>query len=61
MSVTLTWEGPAGPGCFPDDPLVFARLCEAGVYLRVKSYDGGRLVAYAGQSVALLARVDQHL
>ena len=61
MSVALTWEGPVGPGHFPRDPLVFDRLCEAGVYLRIKAYDGGRLVAYAGQSVALLARFDQHL
>jgi hypothetical protein len=62
MSVDLTWEGPLGPGAFPeDDPLLFERLCEAGVYLRVKIYDGGRIVAYAGQSVSLLARFDQHL
>ncbi|MBL4721195.1 MAG: hypothetical protein JKY20_08715 [Alphaproteobacteria bacterium] len=61
MSVALTWEGPIGPGHFPDDPLIFENLCEAGVYLRVKTYAGGRLIAYAGQSVSLLARFDQHL
>lgn len=61
VSVALTWEGPVGPGAFPDDPLIFETLCEAGVYLRVKTYENGRLVAYAGQSVSLLARFDQHL
>ena len=61
MSVELIWEGPVGPGAFPDDPLIFETLCEAGVYLRVKTYENGRIVAYAGQSVSLLARFDQHL
>lgn len=61
MSCTLTWQGPVGPGRFPDDPLLFENLCEPGVYLRVKCYDEGRLVAYVGQSVSLLSRFDQHL
>lgn len=66
MTVDLNWEGPVGPGCapgnaFPDDPLIFENLCEAGVYLRIKTYEDGRTVAYAGQSVSLLARFDQHL
>ncbi|MEX2455289.1 MAG: hypothetical protein WD470_11325 [Rhodospirillaceae bacterium] len=62
MAVVLNWEGPVGPGRFPDDdPLMFERLCAAGVYLRVKLYANGRIVAYAGQSVSLLARFDQHL
>lgn len=66
MSVELVWQGPVGPGClpgaaFPDDPLLFENLCEAGVYLRIKTYEGDRTIAYAGQSVTLLARFDQHL
>jgi hypothetical protein len=61
MTVNLTWEGPFGPGSIPDDPLLFERLGEAGVYLRVKLYDNDRLVAYAGQSVSLISRFDQHL
>lgn len=66
MSVELVWQGPVGPGCapgatFPDDPLMYENLCEAGVYLRIKSYDNDRTIAYAGQSVSLLARFDQHL
>ena len=61
MSVSLDWQGPVGAGRIPDDPLIFENLCQAGVYLRIKSYDGGRIVAYAGQSVSLLARFDQHL
>ncbi len=61
MAATLSWEGPVGPGNFPDDALLFERMDEGGVYLRVKIYDGGRTVAYAGQSVSLLARFDQHL
>lgn len=61
MTVALSWQGPVGPGHFPEDPLIFENLCEAGVYLRVKTYDDNRLIAYAGQSVSLLARFDQHL
>lgn len=61
MPVSLTWEGPVGPGNFPDDALLFERLCQPGVYLRIKTYDNDRLVAYAGQSVSLLSRFDQHL
>lgn len=61
MAATLLWQGPVGPGAFPDDPLLFETLSEPGVYLRVKAYDGGRIVAYAGQSVSLVARIDQHL
>lgn len=66
MTVDLNWEGPVGPGCaprpaFPDDPLIFENLCDAGVYLRIKTYEDGRTIAYAGQSVSLLARFDQHL
>lgn len=66
MSVELVWQGPVGPGCapgalFPDDPLLFENLCEAGVYLRIKTYANDRTVAYAGQSVSLLSRFDQHL
>ncbi len=61
MAAILSWEGPVGPGDFPDDALLFERMDEGGVYLRVKNYDGGKTVAYAGQSVSLLARFDQHL
>lgn len=66
MSVELVWQGPVGPGCapgapFPDDPLLFENLCDAGVYLRIKTYANDRTVAYAGQSVSLLSRFDQHL
>ncbi|MEE2721752.1 MAG: hypothetical protein VYB45_08085 [Pseudomonadota bacterium] len=61
MTVSLTWKGPVGPGRIPDDPLIFENLCAAGVYVRIKTYEGGRYVAYAGQSVSLLARFDQHM
>lgn len=65
MAVSLAWQGPVGPGAFPgpldDDRTAFETLCEAGVYLRIKVYDGGRIVAYVGQSVSLLPRFDQHL
>jgi hypothetical protein len=61
MAVSLIWQGPVGPGMFPNDPLMFENLCAAGVYVRVKTYRDARLIAYAGQSVSLLARFDQHL
>lgn len=50
-----------GASLFPDDPDERSALNEAGVYLRVKQYDGGRLVGYVGQSKHLLQRFDQHL
>ena len=61
MIVSLSWQGPLGVGAIPRDPLLFENLCQPGVYLRVKTYDYGRLVVYVGQSSSLLARFDQHL
>ena len=61
VTVTLEWQGLVGADCIPNDPLIFENPRQAGVYLRIKSYAGGRIVAYAGQSVSLLARFDQHL
>ena len=66
MSIDLIWQGPVGPGCrpgaaFPDDSLLFENLCKGGVYLRIKTYDNARTIAYVGQSVSLLSRFDQHL
>jgi len=61
VRLTLCWRGPVGPGCFPEDEDALARLAGAGVYLRIKSYDGGRTVRYVGRSVRLLSRFDQHL
>tara|TARA_R110000868_G_scaffold134793_4_gene347044 strand:- start:11465 stop:12076 length:612 start_codon:yes stop_codon:yes gene_type:complete len=66
MTVDLIWQGPVGPGRFPEpafpaDPLLYENLCAAGVYLRIKTYENGRIIAYAGQSVSLLSRFDQHL
>ena len=61
MTISLTWQGPVGPGRIPDDPLIFENLSTAGVYVRIKTYEDSRYVAYAGQSVSLLARFDQHM
>ena len=61
MTVSLVWQGPFGVNAIPRDPLLFENLCQPGVYLRVKTYDNGRLIAYVGQSVSLLVRFDQHL
>ncbi|MEE2995515.1 MAG: hypothetical protein VX700_00065 [Pseudomonadota bacterium] len=59
--MSLDWRGPFGANCIPRDSLIFENLCQPGVYLRVKKYDGGRIIAYVGQSVSLLSRFDQHL
>lgn len=61
MIVRLRWGGPVGAGCFPVDPDALDRLAAPAVYLRLKLYERGRTVAYAGQSVNLLSRIDQHL
>lgn len=61
MTIRLRWQGPVGPNCVPHDPLVFEKLCQPGVYLRVKTYQGERTVVYVGQSKSLLSRFDQHL
>jgi hypothetical protein len=50
-----------GAGLFPENTDDRAALDVAGVYLRVKMYEGGRLVGYVGQSKHLLQRFDQHL
>lgn len=61
MRITLGWSGPVGVGRFPTAAAVVESLCGPGVYLRVKTYDGGRTVSYVGQSKNLIARIDQHL
>ncbi|MBT7452055.1 MAG: GIY-YIG nuclease family protein [Rhodospirillaceae bacterium] len=62
MDIALNWQGPVAAGCIPvavgDD---LDALSRAGIYLRVKSYQGGRLVAYGGQTVNLFKRFDEHL
>ncbi len=59
--VRLRFLGPIGAGRFPTDPEALDALAVPAVYLRLKLYAGGRTVAYAGQSVNLLSRIDQHL
>ena len=61
MDITLVWQGPLGPGLFPEDPATLEPFREAGVYLRLKRYRAGRTVSYVGQSVSVLTRIDQHL
>jgi hypothetical protein len=61
MELVLQWRGPVGPGLFPGDIDGREALSAAGVYLRVKPYESGRLVGYVGQSKNLLQRFDQHL
>ena len=61
MTITLRWRGPLGVGRFPTDADGLDALAVPAVYLRLKCYDGGRTIAYAGQSVNLLSRVDQHV
>jgi hypothetical protein len=50
-----------GAGLFPEDLEGRDALNEPGVYLRVKQYEGGRVIGYVGQSKHLLQRFDQHL
>jgi hypothetical protein len=59
--IALRFRGPLGVGSFPTDPDGLDALAVPAVYLRLKRYAGGRLIAYAGQSGNLLARIDQHL
>ena len=61
MIVRLRWAGPIGAGRFPAGPDALDTLAAPAVYLRLKLYEQGRTVAYAGQSVNLLSRIDQHL
>lgn len=61
MDLTLCWRGPMGAGLFPEDIDGRAEMEMPGVYLRVKSYQGGRLIGYVGQSKNLLQRFEQHL
>ncbi len=61
MNLHLVWGGPVGPSLIPSDPESLAALDQPGVYLRTKRYEGGRVVAYVGQSRQLLTRFDQHV
>lgn len=61
MKLELHWQGPYGAGLFPHTAEGMENLLRAGVYLRIKSYSGGRTVAYVGQSKQVLARIDQHI
>jgi len=62
MDIALNWQGPVAAGCFPvavgDD---LEALSRAGIYLRVRSYQGGRMVACGGQTVSLCKRFDEYL
>ena len=57
----MTWTGAVGPGRFPEDPQTLEAMQAPGVYLRVKAYEGERIVGYVGQSQNVLSRIDQHL
>lgn len=61
MDLTLRWQGPLGPGLFPEAGDDLAALAIPGVYLRVKRYEDARIVSYVGQSKQLIIRFDQHL
>jgi hypothetical protein len=61
MDLTLCWRGPVGAGNFPTDPEAVDAINQAGIYLRLKLYEGGRTIAYVGQSGHLMTRFDQHL
>jgi hypothetical protein len=61
MELMLRWQGPTGPGLFPEAGDALAELAVPGVYLRIKQYEEGRTVSYVGQSKQLIVRFDQHL
>ena len=61
MDLKLCWRGPVGAGNFPTDPNAVDAINEAGIYLRLKLYQGDRTIAYVGQSGHLMMRFDQHL
>jgi hypothetical protein len=61
MELPLRWQGPVGPGLFPEAGDDLAALAAPGVYLRIKRYDGDRTVSYVGRSNRLVVRFDQHL
>ncbi|MGY9017991.1 MAG: hypothetical protein ACKVHX_00780 [Alphaproteobacteria bacterium] len=61
MDLNLCWRGPVGAGNFPTDPNAVDAINEAGIYLRLKLYQGDRTIAYVGQSGHLMMRFDQHL
>lgn len=61
MRLTLDWRGPIGAGTLPVQADAVAALDIPAVYLRVKRYANGRIIAYVGQSRHLIARIDQHI
>lgn len=61
MNIVLNWRGPIALGNFPTDATELEAIDAPGVYLRLKTYDGGRSVQYVGQSKSVLMRIDQHI
>jgi hypothetical protein len=61
MRLSLEWRGPLRAGALPVAPDALAALDIPAVYLRVKRYANGRVIAYVGQSRHLIARIDQHI
>ncbi|HEY5608786.1 MAG TPA: hypothetical protein VIM38_10660 [Alphaproteobacteria bacterium] len=61
MRLSLEWRGPLRAGALPAAADAIAALDIAAVYLRVKRYANGRVIAYVGQSRHLIARIDQHI
>ena len=56
MDLSLCWRGPVGAGNFPTDPESVDAINQAGIYIRLKLYEGGRTIAYVGQSGHLMTR-----
>ena len=56
MKFELHWQGPYGAGLFPHTAEGMQNLLRAGVYLRIKSFSGGRTAAYVGHSKQVLGR-----
>jgi hypothetical protein len=61
VNIVLNWRGSIALGNFPTDTTELEEIDAPGVYLRLKSYDGGRSVQYVGQSKSVLMRIDQHI
>lgn len=61
MVLNLFWRGPLRSGSFPTDPEIFLNFNQGGIYLRLKLYKNGRIVAYVDRSRTLISRFDQHL
>ena len=61
MKLEIHWQGLYGSGLFLHMVEGMQNLLRTRIYLRIKSYSGGRTVTYVGPSNQFLEGINQHI